>query len=217
MEQIRVLLAEDHTIVRKGIRSLLDDEAQIEVVGEAGDGREALEKVEDLHPDIVLMDIAMPHMNGLEATRQIKKLFPEVKVIVLTMYTNEEYIFQMLQVGATGYLVKQSAPSELILAIQSVFRGDSYLSPAISTKIVEHLRQSDDTYQESSYNALTTREREILQLIAEGNSNKEIAATLHISEKTVSVHRTNLMEKLDLHSTIDIVKYALRKGIIRLE
>ncbi len=217
MEQIRVLLAEDHTIVRKGIRSLLDDEAQIEVVGEAGDGREALEKVEDLHPDIVLMDIAMPHMNGLEATRQIKKLFPEVKVIVLTMYTNEEYIFQMLQVGATGYLVKQSAPSELILAIQSVFRGDSYLSPAISTKIVEHLRQSDDAYQESSYNALTTREREILQLIAEGNSNKEIAATLHISEKTVSVHRTNLMEKLDLHSTIDIVKYALRKGIIRLE
>ncbi len=216
MEQIRVLLAEDHTIVRKGIRSLLDDEAQIEVVGEAGDGREALEKVEDLHPDIVLMDIAMPHMNGLEATRQIKKLFPEVKVIVLTMYTNEEYIFQMLQVGATGYLVKQSAPSELILAIQSVFRGDSYLSPAISTKIVEHLRQSDDTYQESSYNALTTREREILQLIAEGNSNKEIAATLHISEKTVSVHRTNLMRNLGMHKNTELVHYALRQGLIKL-
>ena len=152
MPKIKVLLAEDHTIVRKGIRSLLDDEPDIEVVGEAEDGREALAKVEELAPDVVLMDITMPNLNGLDATRQIKKLHPEVKVLGLTMYTNEEYILQLLQAGASGYLVKQSAPGELVWAIQAAHRGESFLSPSISKTIIEeYLRHNENTLQEDSY------------------------------------------------------------------
>ncbi len=219
MNKIKVLLAEDHTIVRKGIRSLLDAEPDIEVVGEASDGREAVEKVEKLAPDVVLMDITMPQLNGLEATRQIKKLFPEIKVLGLTMYTNEEYIFQLLQAGASGYLVKQSAPAELVSAIQAVYRGDSFLSPLISkTLIDEYLKHSGNTgHQEDSYDKLTIREREVLQLLTEGHSNRDIAETLHISLKTVGVHRVNIMEKLNIHNTTELVKYALRKGIISLD
>lgn len=218
MPKIKVLLAEDHTIVRKGIRSLLDDEPDIEVVGEAEDGREALAKVEELAPDVVLMDITMPNLNGLDATRQIKKLYPEVKVLGLTMYTNEEYILQLLQAGASGYLVKQSAPGELVWAIQAAHRGESFLSPSISKTIIdEYLRHNENTLQEDSYDKLTIREREILQLVVEGRSNREISEKLHITIKTVGVHRTNLMEKLDIHNTPELVKYALRKGIISLE
>lgn len=218
METIKVLLAEDHTIVRKGIYSLLADASNIEVVGEAEDGREAIEKVEKLMPDVVLMDITMPNLNGLEATRQIKKQHPEVNVLILTMYTNEEYIFQVLHAGASGYLVKQSAPSELLSAIEAVYRGDTFLSPAISNKIVEaYLRQGDGPVVGSRYDTLTPREREILQLITEGYSNRDVAERLTISVKTVGVHRNNLMEKLDIHNTTDLVKYAIRKGIISLE
>lgn len=218
MRKIKVLLAEDHTIVRKGIRSLLDGEPDIEVVGEAADGHEAVEKVEQLSPDIVLMDITMPRLNGLDATRQIKKQFPQVKVLVLTMYTNEEYILQLLQAGASGYLVKQSAPAELLSAIQAAYQGDSFLSPAISKTIIEeYLRHNEKNIQKDSYDKLSIREREVLQLIAEGHSNREIAEKLNISLKTVGVHRVNLMEKLDIHSTTDLVKYALRKGIISLD
>ncbi len=218
MSKIKVLLAEDHTIVRKGIRSLLDAEANITVVGEAEDGRQALQKVEELLPDIVLMDITMPHLNGLEATRQIKKLFPQVKVIALTMYTNEEYVSQVLQAGAAGYLVKQAAPAELVSAIQAVYRGDSFLSPAVSkTLIEEYLKHTDKASREDNFDKLTDREREVLQLIAEGYSNREIAEALHLSIKTVGVHRTNLMEKLDIHNTPELVKFAIRKGIIKLE
>ena len=218
MSKIKVLLAEDHTIVRKGLRSLLDAEADIEVVGEASDGREALEKVAQLLPDVVLMDITMPLLNGLEATHQIKKLFPKVKVLGLTMYTNEEYVFQLLQAGASGYLVKQSAPMELISAIQAVYRGDSFLSPSVSKTIIdEFLRQGPGLAQDDPFDKLTSREREVLQLVAEGYSNREIAAKLTISIKTVGVHRINLMEKLDIHNTPELVKYAIRKGIISLE
>lgn len=218
MEKIKVLLAEDHTIVRKGIRSLLADDPKIEVVGEAEDGREAVEKVVSLSPDIVLMDITMPNLNGLEATRQIKKQFPEVKVLMLTMYTNEAYIFQVLQAGASGYLVKQSAPAELLSAIAAVHRGDTFLSPSISKKIVDgYLQKGMETAVTTRYEKLTSREREILQLITEGCSNKEIAEKLTISVKTVGVHRNNLMEKLDIHNTTELVKYALRKGIITLD
>jgi two-component system response regulator NreC len=218
MSKIRVLLAEDHTIVRKGIRSLLDDEPDIEVVGEAADGREAVEKVEKLRPDVVLMDITMPQLNGLEATRHIKKQFPEIKVLGLTMYTNEEYIFQLLQAGASGYLVKQSAPAELISAIQAVYRGDSFLSPAISKTIIEeYLKHTEKISQSDAYEKLTDREREVLQLITEGYSNQEIAEMLYISVKTVGVHRVNLMTKLNLHNTAELIKYAFRKGIISLD
>lgn len=218
MELIKVLLAEDHTIVRKGIHSLLTDAANIDVVGEAEDGRQAVDMVESLLPDVVLMDINMPNLSGLEATRAIKKLRPAVNVLILTMYTNEEYIYQVLQSGASGYLVKQSAPGELLTAIEAVHRGDTYLSPAISKKIVDgYLRQDNSATVKSRYSTLTPREREILQLITEGCSNKDIAEKLSISVKTVGVHRTNLMEKLDIHNTIDLVKYALRKGIISLD
>jgi DNA-binding NarL/FixJ family response regulator len=220
MSPIKVLLAEDHTIVRKGIRSLLDGVTDIEVVGEAEDGREAVEKVGQLLPDVVLMDNTMPILNGLEATRQIKKQFPQIMVLILTMHTDEEYIFQFLQAGASGYLVKKTVPKELVSAIKAVYRGDSFLSPSISKKVIEeYLRhgRETDTRKEDSYTQLTDREREVLQLIAEGFSNKEIAEQLHLSIKTVGNHRLNLMEKLDIHNVSDLTKYAIRKGIISLE
>jgi len=213
---VRVLLAEDHTIVRKGLCSLLDGEAGIEVIGEAEDGRQAIKKVEQLLPDVVLMDIAMPGLNGLEATRQIKKRFPEVKVLILTMHANEEYIFQILRAGASGYVVKQAAPSELVSAIQAAYRGESFLSPSISRKVIEeYIRQAEATAEKDSYDQLTNREREVLQLIAEGHPNREIAEMLHISVKTVETHRAHLMDKLDIHSTAELTQYAIRKGVIR--
>jgi len=213
-----VLLAEDHTIVRKGLRSLLDAEVDIEVVGEAEDGREAVEKVHQLQPHVVLMDITMPLLNGLEATRQIKKLSPETKVLVLTVHTNEEYIFRTLQAGASGYVVKQAAPAELISAIHSVCQGDSFLSPAISRKVIEeYIQRAEATEVKDSYDRLSDREREVLQLIAEGHMNREIAGLLHISVKTVEAHRVHLMDKLDIHSTAELVQYAIRKGVISLD
>ncbi len=214
MNRISVLLAEDHTIVRKGLRSLLDSEPGIEILGEAQDGREAIEKVRQVHPDVVVMDITMPGLNGLEATRQIKKQFPEIKVLVLTMHANEEYIFQILRAGASGYVVKQAAPADLVSAIRAVYRGDSFLSPAISQKVIEEYIRRADGVIENSYDRLTTRERETLQLIAEGRSNREIAALLHITVKTVETHRANLMNKLDIHNTAELTQYAIRKGVI---
>jgi DNA-binding NarL/FixJ family response regulator len=214
-EIVRVLLAEDHTIVRKGLRSLLDGEAGIEVIGEAKDGREAIEKAGQLHPDVVVMDITMPGLNGLEATRQIKKRFPEVQVVILTVHANEEYVFQILRAGASGYVVKQAAPGELISAIQAAYRGESFLSPSISRKVIEeYVRQAEATAEPDSYDQLTDREREVLQLIAEGHPNREIAGLLHISVKTVETHRARLMDKLDLHSTAELTQYALRRGMI---
>ncbi len=218
MTKIRVLLAEDHTIVRKGLRALLDDEPTIEVIGEAENGREAVEKTEALRPDIVIMDHTMPLLNGLEATRQIRDHSPAVKILILTMHTNEEYIFEFLQAGAAGYLVKQSAPTDLVAAIFAIQQGQSYLSPAISKTVIdEYLRQGVAGGKGSTPDPLTAREREIIQLVAEGFSNREIADQLHISVKTVGVHRLNLMQKLDLHSPTELTKYAIRKGIISLE
>ncbi|MEZ4616355.1 MAG: response regulator transcription factor [Caldilineaceae bacterium] len=215
---IRVLLAEDHTIVRKGIRALLDAEAAVEVVGEAENGREAVEKTEALQPDIVIMDHTMPLLNGLEATRQICARMPDVKVLILTMHTNEEYIFEFLQAGASGYLVKQSAPTDLVTALLAIQQGQFYLSPAISKSVVEeYLRQGMASGRGTVPTQLTAREREILQLIAEGYSNRDIAEQLHLSVKTVGVHRLNIMQKLDLHSPTELTKYAIRKGIISLE
>lgn len=216
-KKVRVLLAEDHTIVRKGIRLLLDAEPDVEVVGEAENGREAVEKAEQLHPDIVLMDHTMPILNGLEATRQLRARLPAVKVLILTMHTNEAYIFEYLQAGAVGYLVKQSAPTDLIAAITAIQQGQSYLSPAISKTVIEEYVRQGEASGKGAPDTLTAREREVLQLIAEGHSNREIAAQLHISVKTVGVHRVNLMQKLDLHSPTELTKYAIRKGIISVE
>jgi DNA-binding NarL/FixJ family response regulator len=217
MKAIRVLLAEDHTIVRKGLRALLADEPDIEVIAEAEDGREAVQMAQQSLPDVVLMDLSMPGLNGLEATRQIKRRVPEVKVLVLTRHANEEYVFQILRAGASGYVVKKAAPAELVSAVRAVSRGDSFLSPAISrTVIEEYVRQAEAMVQDS-YEQLTDREREVLQLIAEGHSSREIAERLTISEKTVRTHRANLMDKLDLHSTAELTQYAMRKGLVCLD
>jgi DNA-binding NarL/FixJ family response regulator len=218
MTEIRVLLAEDHTIVRKGLRSLLDAEATVTVVGEAENGRQAIDQVEHLLPDVVVMDIAMPGLNGLEATRQIKKRFPEVQVLILTVHTAQEYILQILRAGASGYLVKQAAPTDLVQAIQAAHRGGIFLSPSISRKVIEEYVQQASTAAElDSYETLTDREREVLQLIAEGSSTRQIAEQLHISVKTVETHRAHLMDKLELRSTAELTQYAIRKGVISLD
>jgi DNA-binding NarL/FixJ family response regulator len=215
MNKISVLLVDDHTIVRKGLRSLLDAEADIQVIGEAEDGREAVEKVGRLRPQVVVMDITMPGLNGLEATRQIKERFPQVQVVVLTMHTAEEYIFQILRAGTSGYVVKRAAPSELISAVRAAYRGESFLSPSVSkTVIEEYLRKAEALAGENSYETLTPREREVLQLLAEGHSNRRIAELLCLSVKTVQSHRANLMRKLDIHSTAELTQYAIRKGVI---
>ena len=215
MSSIRVLLADDHTLVRKGLCSLLEGQAEIEVVGEAQDGREALQKCEQLHPDVLLIDIAMPGLNGIEAIRQIKQRFPEVHALVLTMHDDQEYIRRVLQAGALGYVVKQAAPTDLLLAIRAVYRGDRYLSPAIANKVLQDSIQGNEVWDETDcYDQLTPRQREVLQLIAEGHTTREMAVRLKISVKTVETHRANLMDKLDIYSTAELTQYAIQQGII---
>ena len=214
MSKIQILLADDHMIVRKGLASILNNEPGLEVIGEAEDGREAVQKVEELNPDIVVMDISMPQLNGLDATRQIKKRFPDMKILILTMHISDEYVYEVLQAGASGYILKQAAPTELLSAIQSVQQGDIYLSPKVSKTVINEYLKKSQIDKIKTESQLTEREREIVQLIAEGNSNREIAEILHISIKTVESHRTKVMEKLDLHSTANITRYAIRKGII---
>jgi two-component system response regulator NreC len=217
MKKIRVVVADDHTILRQGIKALLDNQEEIEVVGEAKDGREAIKAIEELSPDVILMDIAMPGLNGLEATRRIKKKFPMTKVVVLTMHTNEEYIFQILNAGADGYLVKETAFQDLISAINSVHRGEAFMSPSISKKVMTDYIQRAQGEEKVGFDTLTTREREILQLVAEGNANKKIAEALFISPKTVETHRAHIMDKLNIHDRAGLIKYAIRKGMINLD
>jgi len=214
---IRVLLVDDHTILREGVRALLAGEREIVVVGEAGDGREALEKVETLRPDIVLMDMVMPGMNGLEATTLIKELHSEVKVLILSMYDDDEYVQQVIQAGASGYLLKGMAADDLILAIREVHAGSSFLNPAVAAKLIEDYVRRVRGEGDAAGDLLTAREREVLKLIAEGNTNQEIADVLCLSRKTVESHRANIMRKLDLHDVTELVKYALRTGLIRLD
>lgn len=217
MRRIKVLLADDHTIVRKGLLSLLLNQENIEVVGEAQDGRDALDQIERLQPDVVVMDITMPLLNGLEATRQIKRHWPHIQVVILTVHTNEEYIFQILQAGASGYIVKQAAPDELIMAIYAAHAGETFLSPFISQTVVqEYITHARSTAGEDVFNSLTEREREILQLLAEGHATRDIAAMLVISIKTVETHRANLMRKLDIDNLAGLTKYAVRKGVVPL-
>jgi DNA-binding NarL/FixJ family response regulator len=219
MNDINILLAEDHTIVRKGLRSLLERETDIKVIGEAQDGREAIKKAEALQPDVVVMDFAMPGLNGLEATRQLKKRFPEMKFIILTIYDNEEYVLQTLRAGASGYLVKKAAPAELISAIRAVYIGESYLSPSISRAVInEYIRKAEEIPNIGFIDEkLTNREREILQLIAEGNKNRAIAELLNVSVKTVETHKANIMDKLSVRSAAELTQYAIQKGIIILD
>ena len=214
MSKIRVLLADDHTILRDGIRALLDGQADIEVIGEAEDGLATVKMTAQLQPDVVVMDIAMPLLNGLEATRQIQRDFPQVKVLILTMHDNEEYIRQVLAAGALGYVLKDAAARDLLGAIRAVYQGEAVLSPAITRLVIEDYLRWGDIRPPDSSNGLSSREREVLQLIAEGYTSKEIAEILCLSVKTVQSHRTNLMGKLDLHDRGELIKYAIQKKII---
>jgi DNA-binding NarL/FixJ family response regulator len=218
MSIARVLLVEDHVVVRQGIKALFSDEPDLEIVGEADDGRAALQSVSELEPDVVLMDISMPGLNGIEATRQIRQSYPEVKVVVLSMHSNEEYVFQVLRAGASGYVLKQSDSSEVLTAIRAALAGGSFLSPPISRTVIDdYVRRAEARGGDDDLELLTSREREVLQLLAEGLSNREIAEQLNISIKTVETHRSNMMNKLGVSSKTDLVKYALRKGWASLE
>jgi DNA-binding NarL/FixJ family response regulator len=215
MRKIRVMLADDHTILREGIKGLLEKADDIEVVGEAGDGSEAVAKAQQLSPDVVLMDITMPGMNGLEATRQIKVLKPEIKVLILTMHESNQYISQFLRSGASGYVLKDTAASELAGAIRAVDAGNAFLYPSIARKLLDgYLQRPEEGGESESDDGLTEREREVLKMVAEGRTNREIAETLSLSIRTVQAHRANLMGKLHMHDRTELVRYAIRKGLI---
>jgi DNA-binding NarL/FixJ family response regulator len=216
MRPIRILLADDHALVRAGFGALLKTLPGMEVVAEAADGREALALVKMHLPDLVLMDVSMAGLNGLEAAAQIIKDYPKVRVLMLSAHANDDYVKQALRAGAAGYLLKHAAFSELELAIQAVARGETYLSPAVSKPVIaEYLRRVSD--EASPLELLTPRQREILQLIAEGHSTKEIARILHVSVKTVETHRTQLMERLDIHGIAGLVRYAIQAGMLNAE
>ena len=218
--KITVLLADDHNALRQSIRALLETQPDMAVVGEATNGRQAVEQARRLRPSVILMDISMPLLNGLEATRQIKKELPECQVVVLTMHENEEYLINILQAGATGYVLKQAADRELIEAVRIASRGDTYLYPRIARLLVtDYLRRVEagtPDERDAAYDTLTQREREILKLIAQGHTNKEIAELLVLSVKTVENHRYSLMNKLNAHDRGELIKYAIRVGLIQL-
>ncbi len=214
MNKIKLLLVDDHAIMRDGIRALLSLHDDIEIVGEASEGKEAIEKAQELAPDVIIMDIAMPGMDGLEATRRIMKKSPKMKVLVLTQHDNREYILSAIKAGIVGYVPKRALGSELVSAIHAVYQGDSYLYPSAASAVIgSYLKQAEV----EPYDRLTGREREILKLIAEGHTSREIADMLFLSLKTVLGHRTKIMEKLDIHNRTKLIKYAMRKGLVDID
>jgi DNA-binding NarL/FixJ family response regulator len=213
---LRILLADDHTLVRQGLRKVLEERPEWEVVAEAGDGREAVRLAEQFKPDVCVLDVAMPLLNGIEATRQITRRVPTTRILVLSMYSDEAYVAQILQAGAAGYILKDSADVDLIQAVSEVARGKSFFSPPIARVMLDdYVRQLAEKGIGDRFDSLSDREREVFQLIAEGKVNKEIATLLSISPSTVETHRARIMEKLDLHSAAEIVLYAVRRGVIR--
>jgi len=215
MEKIRILVADDHTLIRSGLRVLLDREPGLEVVAEAGTGRRALELAEAEKPDVVMLDIAMPEMNGIEVARQISEKLPKTGIIMLSMHSDEGYVLRALKAGARGYLLKNSLESDIVNAVRAVGEGKAYLSPEISRVLVEdYVRQMRQKGTEDSYDLLSTREREVFLLLAEGRSNKEISGALNVSLSTVETHRTNIFQKLGLHNIAELILYAVRKGLI---
>jgi DNA-binding NarL/FixJ family response regulator len=215
MGKVRILIVDDHAIMRDGIRALLSLDEDLEIVGEASEGREAIEKARELSPDVVVMDIAMPGMDGLEATRRIVKKNPQIKVLVLTQHDNKEYILSTIKSGAAGYVPKRALGSELVSAIRAVHRGDSFLYPSAAAALIEDYRKQSEEVE--PYDQLTPREREILKLIAEGYTSREIADMLFISLKTAQGHRAKIMEKLDLHNRTELIKFAMRKGLVSMD
>ena len=216
MDKIRVLIADDHAIVRAGIRSLLDGQPNIEVIAEASNGCQAIELATRLQPDVVLMDIVMGDLDGMVATQEIKERAPEVKVLALTMHDREEFFFAMLKAGALGVL-KGSEPNDLLTAIEVVYRGEPFLSPSVTKAVLEDYLGHKSTQDTSGYDSLTLREKEVLHLTAEGKTTREMADLLHLSTKTVEKHRAKMMEKLDLQNLTELIKYAIRKGLIDVD
>jgi DNA-binding NarL/FixJ family response regulator len=214
-KKVRIVLAEDHTILREGLRALLSADPKFEIVGEAADGRQAVRAVEKLGPDLVMMDLSMPRMTGMDAIREIKKRCPETKIMVLTVHKTEEYLRTTLQAGANAYVLKDATRDELLMAIENVLTGKTYLSPGVSEKVIEgYLEGKESRLPGSTLGLLSPREREVLKLIAEGYKNKEIAVDLCISLKTVEKHRANLMKKLDLHNAAALTAYAIEQGLL---
>jgi two-component system, NarL family, response regulator NreC len=215
MRKIRILLADDHKLMRSGLRVLLEQQSDMAVVGEASDGREAVALAGSLKPDVVVMDIGMPNLNGIEAAHQMTQSFSEIAVVMLSMHSDESYVLRALKAGAKGYLLKDSAESDLIRAVKAVAESKSFFSPAVSKVLLDdYVRKLKRSGAEDAYDLLTPREREVLQLVAEGKSNKDIANMLNLSVYTVETHRSNIMEKLNLHGIPELILYAVRKGII---
>lgn len=215
MAKIRVLLADDHAIVREGVKMILAKEPDIEVAGEASDGQQALELVERLKPSVVVMDISMPGMGGIEATQQVKERYPGVNVLALTMHEDESYVFKLLRAGASGYVLKRAAAQDLVQAVRAAAKGEAFLYPSVARKVVEdYLKRVETGEERERYDGLTEREKEILTHIAQGLSNQAIAQKLYISIKTVQTHRAHILEKLGLHDRTELVRYAIRKGLI---
>ena len=216
MSRIRLLLVDDHEVVRSGLRMLLENEAGLVIEGEANNGGQALELVEKLNPDVVIMDITLPDISGIDATRQIKASHPKVAVVALTIHEDQQYFFEMLQAGASGYVPKRAAPDDLITAIRAAYRGETYIYPSLAKLLVkDFLARGGEEETRETMSGLTPREQEVLALLAEGKTNDEIAGLLTISAHTVARHRENLMGKLGLHSRSELVKYAIRKGLIK--
>jgi DNA-binding NarL/FixJ family response regulator len=212
---VRMVIVDDHPFLRTGLRCVLEEHPEFRVVGEAADGREGVQLVEKGKPNLAILDIGMPNLNGIEAARQIHDSFPEVAIIMLSVHSDESYVLRALKAGARAYLLKQSAEADLITAVKAVMQGKSFFSPAVSQMLLEdYMRQLRDRQAEDTYDLLTAREREILQMVAEGKSNKEIANLLHLSPYTIETHRANMMEKLSLHNVPELILYAVRKGII---
>lgn len=217
MEKIKILIADDHMIFRQGLRLLLEKEKGIEVIGEAGDGSETISLAQRLNPDILLLDISLPTIDGIEVVQCLKKTAPDIKIIILTMYSDDQFIFELLKIGVSGYVLKESASADLIYAISMVKEGNSFLDPRVSKRVMGKFSRMTSSREDFiGYGKLTRREKEILQLIAEGKSNREIASRLCISIKTVENHRMNIMGKLNIHKSSDIIKFALRLGLIEV-
>ncbi len=215
MTPVRIVLADDHTVMRNGLKLLLERQPHLQVVGEAADGRQAVALSESANPDVVIMDIGMPNLNGIEAARQIVNRSPRTAIAILSMHSDESYVIRALKAGARAYLLKDSAEADLLAAVRALTEGKSFFSPAISKILVEdYMRQLESRGAEDTYELLTNREREILQLLAEGRTNKEVANMLNLSLYTVETHRTHILQKLNLHSVPELILYAVRKGII---
>jgi len=217
MNTIKIFLADDHTILREGLKSIITSDERIKIVGEAGDGREALERIEEIKPDLAIIDISMPSLNGIEVSRQVKKYYPQIKILILSQHDNEEFIKELISIGIDGYVLKSNAKDELLRAIDIIINGDKYLSPQVTSRLMSSFNETPQKTQsdfKTRFDLLSNREKEILLLIAEGKTNIEIASQLFITPETVKTHRSSIMKKLGLKNAVEVVRYAIKEGLI---